>query len=147
MIWRSENSWPYQDSNSDPSVVEPVASRYTDCATATLFKWKTLTNIEERQKEDTSLPSMKRDKQHIRIQFTGLHFILRHYADSPDAVLHFNILKKSYPLDRLWKPIGLWKVEDSALSRQPAHRWRIGCQLYAPAALYSPETFSGTHFC
>jgi hypothetical protein len=26
--------WPYQDSNSDPSVVQPVASRYTDYATA-----------------------------------------------------------------------------------------------------------------
>jgi hypothetical protein len=25
-------SWPYRDSNSDPSVVQPVASRYTDWA-------------------------------------------------------------------------------------------------------------------
>jgi hypothetical protein len=31
-IWRTENSWPYRDSNSDPSVVQPVASRYTDYA-------------------------------------------------------------------------------------------------------------------
>jgi hypothetical protein len=31
-IWRRENSWPYRDSNSDPSVVQPVASRYTDYA-------------------------------------------------------------------------------------------------------------------
>jgi hypothetical protein len=30
--WRSENSCPYWDSNSDPLVVQPVASRYTDCA-------------------------------------------------------------------------------------------------------------------
>jgi hypothetical protein len=32
-IWttlRIENSLPYRDSNSDPSVVQPVASRYTD---------------------------------------------------------------------------------------------------------------------
>jgi hypothetical protein len=29
--WRRENSWPYWDSSSDPSVVQPVASRYTDC--------------------------------------------------------------------------------------------------------------------
>jgi hypothetical protein len=29
--WRSENSWPYRDSNPDLSVVQPVASRYTDC--------------------------------------------------------------------------------------------------------------------
>jgi hypothetical protein len=26
---RGENSWPYRDSTSDPSVVQPVASRYT----------------------------------------------------------------------------------------------------------------------
>jgi hypothetical protein len=30
--WRRENSWPHRDSNSEPSVVQPVASRYTDCA-------------------------------------------------------------------------------------------------------------------
>jgi hypothetical protein len=29
--WRSKNSWKYRDSNSDPSVVQPVANRYTDC--------------------------------------------------------------------------------------------------------------------
>jgi hypothetical protein len=32
-VWtRSENVYPYRDSNSDPSVVQHVASRYTDCA-------------------------------------------------------------------------------------------------------------------
>jgi hypothetical protein len=30
--WRRENSWPYRDSNSDPSLVQPVASRYNDYA-------------------------------------------------------------------------------------------------------------------
>jgi hypothetical protein len=29
-MWRRENSWPYRDSNSDLSVVQPVYSRYTD---------------------------------------------------------------------------------------------------------------------
>jgi hypothetical protein len=28
-IWRSENSLPHRDSNSDFSVIQPVASRYT----------------------------------------------------------------------------------------------------------------------
>jgi hypothetical protein len=32
MAWRRENSWPYRDSNSGLSVVQPAASRYTDCA-------------------------------------------------------------------------------------------------------------------
>jgi hypothetical protein len=31
--WIRENSWSYRDSDSDPSVVQPVASRYTDYAT------------------------------------------------------------------------------------------------------------------
>jgi hypothetical protein len=30
--WRRKNSWPYRDSNSDPSVIQPVASCYTDYA-------------------------------------------------------------------------------------------------------------------
>jgi hypothetical protein len=30
--WRREHSWPDRDSNSDSSVVHPVASRYTACA-------------------------------------------------------------------------------------------------------------------
>jgi hypothetical protein len=29
-LWRRENSFPYRDSNSDPSVVQPVASSFTD---------------------------------------------------------------------------------------------------------------------
>jgi hypothetical protein len=36
-VWttgKGENSWPYRDSNFDPSVVQPVASRYTDCIIA-----------------------------------------------------------------------------------------------------------------
>jgi hypothetical protein len=41
--WRRENSWPYRDSNPDPSVVQPVASRCTDWAIPasawTLCRW------------------------------------------------------------------------------------------------------------
>jgi hypothetical protein len=48
--------------------------------------------------------------------------------------------KSSYPRNRPWRPIGLWDVKDPTLSRQSAHRWRLGCQPHAPAALYSPET-------
>jgi hypothetical protein len=34
---RGENCLPYRDSNSEPSVVQPVASRYTECATPALW--------------------------------------------------------------------------------------------------------------
>jgi hypothetical protein len=30
--WRRENSCPYRESNSKPSVVQPIARRYTDYA-------------------------------------------------------------------------------------------------------------------
>jgi hypothetical protein len=30
--WRNENFCPHRDSNSKPSVFQPIASRYTDCA-------------------------------------------------------------------------------------------------------------------
>jgi hypothetical protein len=38
------------------------------------------------------------------------------------------------------------RKEDPTFSRQSDHRWRLGCQHYVSAALYSPETFSDTHF-
>jgi hypothetical protein len=41
----SENYLPYRDSNSDPSVVQPVLNRYTDCSTATRLKTKLGTKI------------------------------------------------------------------------------------------------------
>jgi hypothetical protein len=37
--WRSENSWPYLDSNSDPPVIQPIASCYTDCAIPAPTRW------------------------------------------------------------------------------------------------------------
>jgi hypothetical protein len=41
--------------------------------------------------------------------------------------------------NRLWRPIGLWDIEALTYSRQSPHRWRWGCQHYAPATLYSQE--------
>jgi hypothetical protein len=51
-----------------------------------------------------------------------------------------SLVIKSYPRHRPWRPIRLWDAKDSILSTQSANRWWQGCQLYAPAALYSPET-------
>jgi heme A synthase len=42
--------------------------------------------------------------------------------------------------------MGLWDVEDPTLSRQSAHRWRLGFQSYTPAAL-NPQKSSVAHFC
>jgi hypothetical protein len=37
--WLGEKSCPYWKSNSDPSAVQPLASRYVDCAIQTLLVW------------------------------------------------------------------------------------------------------------
>jgi hypothetical protein len=49
--------------------------------------------------------------------------------------------KFSYPCNRSWRPIVLWDAEVPTFSRQSAHRWRLICQPYAPAAIYSPGRF------
>jgi hypothetical protein len=46
-----------------------------------------------------------------------------------------------YPCKSPWRPIGLWDGEAPTFSRQSDHRWRWGCQPYAPAALYPQEDF------
>jgi hypothetical protein len=38
----NEKIWLYRDSNSDPSLVQPVASGYTDCATTIIIVWTKL---------------------------------------------------------------------------------------------------------
>jgi hypothetical protein len=45
------------------------------------------------------------------------------------------------PCNRPWMPIGFCDVEAPTFSTQSAHRWRWGCQPYAPAALYPPGRF------
>jgi hypothetical protein len=47
-VWmrsRSENSWPYQDLNSNPSVIQPIASCYTDYGILALVLGKCLAQI------------------------------------------------------------------------------------------------------
>jgi hypothetical protein len=44
------------------------------------------------------------------------------------------------PRNRPWSLIGLRDVKDPTVSRQSAHRWRWGCQPYAPAVFCSSET-------
>jgi hypothetical protein len=44
-----------------------------------------------------------------------------------------------YPCNRPWRLIRLWNVMDPTFSRQSAHTRWLGCQPYAPAALYSQK--------
>jgi hypothetical protein len=46
---------------------------------------------------------------------------------------------------RPWRPLGLWEVEARTFSRHLAHRWRKGCQPYAPAA-FNPQEDSWYSF-
>jgi hypothetical protein len=48
--WRGENSWPYWDLNSKPSVIQPIASHYTNCAILApcyfqQYVWKTANQL------------------------------------------------------------------------------------------------------
>jgi hypothetical protein len=91
--------------------------------------------------------------------FTTLHFLLRSkystqhpvlkqpqsmfllYCDrpsfSPILKMHNYSFRSNlcmfYPCNSPWRSIGLWDVEAPVFSRQSAHRWRRGCQSYAPA--------------
>jgi hypothetical protein len=62
-------------------------------------------------------------------------------------VITYIILYESYPSNRLWRPIRLWDIEDPTFSRQLAHVWQWGCQLYALITLYPPQIFYGIRFC
>jgi hypothetical protein len=64
-IWRRENSLPYQDTNSDPSVVQSVANLYTDCTTR-------LYNIVIRQ-ENKPVYTRSAFSQLLRISYYTLH--------------------------------------------------------------------------
>jgi hypothetical protein len=49
---------------------------------------------------------------------------------------------KSSPCNKPRGPISLWDLEAPTFSLDhQAHRWRWGCQSYAPAALYPSESF------
>jgi hypothetical protein len=67
-------------------------------------------------------------------------FILQTASHILDILQRWIAVRKTTPCSKPCRPIGLWDAKDPTLSRQSAHRWRWGCQPYAPAALYSPET-------
>jgi hypothetical protein len=61
-----------------------------------------------------------------------------------------NQLKEGYPTKRPYRPVGLWDVEDSALSSQSAHRGRqVVSPTHRPHSTPQKRYFSasGTHFC
>jgi hypothetical protein len=63
------------------------------------------------------------------------------------AATEYNI-QKSNPIPATGRG-GLWGCEMSRIPtfyRQWTHRWRLGCQPYTPAALYTHKS-SGPHFC
>jgi hypothetical protein len=54
-MWRRENSWPYQYSNSDSLGIQPVASRYTDWAIPAVFQTRKLLKRDTNQNTRTVL--------------------------------------------------------------------------------------------
>jgi hypothetical protein len=74
-------------------------------------------------------------------RLTTWHHIPQPLASEPQVSLIIlqKLIFHSYPCNRPWRPTGLWEVEGPTLSRQSVHRWRWGCQPYAPATLYPQE--------
>jgi hypothetical protein len=105
-----------------------------------------------------------------KIYVWTLIYLTECYADNWGKIAHFHTVQRpkskinidnevmwnpksvsekkrwSYSSNRLWRPIGLWDIEDPTRSGQSAHTWRWGCQpvLYSQKHLFS---VSGTHFC
>jgi hypothetical protein len=56
------------------------------------------------------------------------------------AFLIYSVVKgKAIPVTSSGGPQGFWDVDAPTISRQSVHRWRWGCQPYAPATLCSQE--------
>jgi hypothetical protein len=74
----------------------------------------------------------------MNITYRTDQVVPRKWVDLPFILLD---KRYRYPCNRQWRPIGLWDVEADIFSRPSAHRWRWGCQPYAPAALYPTGRF------
>jgi hypothetical protein len=74
-LWRSENSWPYWDWNSELSAFHPVASRYTDWATAGQKNMGIQLNARETRKNGHSftLIYLIYNVQYTHIQYTIIY--------------------------------------------------------------------------
>jgi hypothetical protein len=83
--------------------------------------------------------------EHPLLRLTVSHSFRQPVSESLSNSIRYETLASwvavSCPWNRPWRPIGLWEVEAPTFSRQSAHRWRWGCQPYAPALLYSPGRF------
>jgi hypothetical protein len=70
----------------------------------------------------------------------GVHVPATRVATTSAFLSEFRVGKRqSYLCNSPWGPIWFWDVENPTFSRQSPHRWRWGCQPYAPAAFYRQE--------
>jgi hypothetical protein len=75
------------------------------------------------------------DLSSYRCSYTGSRINLLILYNARQIGVSMCKQKQSYPCNRPWRPMRFWNVEDPTLSRRSAHRWRLGCQPYDPAAL------------
>jgi hypothetical protein len=54
----------------------------------------------------------------------------------------YTIKSLHFLINRLLLPIGIWNIKDLTLSRQPTHRWQLGCQPCGLAALYHQKNIT-----
>jgi hypothetical protein len=102
------------------------------------------TLVEGAKIEKNRSKSFEKLAQREVILYLGVTLCVKYLLQVP--LTQFLYKKKwSYFCNRPWGPTELWDVEVPTFTRQSAHRWRWGCQSYAPAALYTGKILI-THF-
>jgi hypothetical protein len=104
--WRSENSCPYRDSNSDPLIVQPVASRYPGSYPRSIW-----TNFLSEIKFDAPVLSSS-DFREVSRTKRSLFLFPPYKVHFQRGINHFDLISvtlssceihgKNPPLDRTW---------------------------------------------
>jgi hypothetical protein len=72
MTSRGEKSCPYQDSTSDPSVIQPVASHYTDCPIRAPSRSRYLTESETARLVNVADLAKSNDRSECTNNYRGI---------------------------------------------------------------------------
>jgi hypothetical protein len=107
--WRRGNSWPYRDSNFDPSVVQPVASLYTDWAILNENKQRTPSFFQKRNAtQEVRIPNKILALVFCwEIKFQSLESLLYRKISN---TIYIYVCKQGFPRTFLQRFISCWTM-------------------------------------